>query len=50
MCNPILSAALGAAVCLVVSALVLDGPGVGPQVVIFGIVGAIIGWLAVKIA
>ena len=50
MRNQIIAAALGAAVCLLVAALVLDGPGVGPQVVIFGIVGGMIGWLAVKIA
>ncbi len=49
MRNQILAAAVCAAVSLLVSALVLDdGPGLGPQEVIAGIVGAMIGWLAVK--
>ncbi|NYD43198.1 hypothetical protein [Nocardioides panaciterrulae] len=50
MRNQILASALGAAVTLLVAALVLDdGPGLGPQVVILGIVGAMLGWLAVKV-
>lgn len=49
--NQILAAAIGAAVCLLVASLVInDGPGVGPQAIIVGIAGGIIGWLAVRAA
>ncbi len=49
MLNPIVATIIGLVAALLVGGLVIDdGPGLGPQAVILGISGGMIGWLAAK--